>query len=94
MIVMEGRNERGERAREGAPSPGVVQAVGSGVRPVGLGAKITVVGGAGVEPASCGTWRVAPGTWAARGGLTGKRVYRKWGSQDMAHACVRLTLNA
>ena len=34
MIVMEGRNERGERAREGAPSPGVVQAVGSGVRPV------------------------------------------------------------
>ena len=38
--------------------------VGSGVRPVGLGAKRTVVGGAassaGGEHASCGTWR---GTW-------------------------------
>ena len=63
MIVMEGRNERGERAREGAPSPGVVQAVGSGVRPVGIGAKRTVIGGAGVEHASCGTWRGTRGTW-------------------------------
>ena len=60
MRVMDWRNERGERAGEGAPSPGVVQAVGSDVSPVGLGAKRTVVGGAGVEHASCGTWR---GTW-------------------------------
>ena len=79
MIVMEGRNERGERAREGAPSPGVVQAVGSGVRPVGIGAKRTVIGGAGVEHASCGTWR---GTWhlgasggARRGGANKLFVY-------------------
>jgi len=39
----------------------VVQALGPDVRPVGLGANSAVIGGAaGVEHASCGTWR---GTW-------------------------------
>ena len=50
----------------------MAQAVGSYIRLVGLGAKSAVLGGAGVEHASYGTWR---GTWhlGASGGATRER---------------------
>ena len=65
MIVMDMGETSAASARtaQGAPSPGVVlwrwgrTCVRSAV---GLGASSAVIGGAGAEHASCGTWR---GTW-------------------------------
>ena len=46
----------------GRASPGVAQAVGPDMPPGGIGAKSAVIGDAGVEHTSCGTW-VPCGTW-------------------------------
>ena len=49
MIVMGWMKRARRGGARGVPSPGVVQAVGSGALPLGLGAKKTAIGGAGSE---------------------------------------------